>query len=251
MKRGITALGLVALSLGAAATASADVKVTKKMEMAGAGGAGLQMTEYVKGNRIRTETRVSPEMTMVTLQQCDLGRTIQINDATKRYFVMSAGSGAAAASAPAAGAPKRGGVVTMTTTVTDTGERKQILGLTARHIKTRIVQEPGPNACDQTRTTMETDGWYVDIEGYGDGCATAAAGGFGAGAGSGCQDEVRTKTVGTAKVGYPVSLTVRTGAGVAPTFEVVDITKTPLDAALFEVPAGYTEAKSFAELMTP
>jgi hypothetical protein len=33
------------------------------------------------------------------------------------------------------------------------------------------------------------------------------------------------------------------------TTEVVELTTTPLDASLFEVPAGYTEAKSYQELM--
>ena len=91
----------------------------------------------------------------------------------------------------------------------------------------------------------------MDVDGYGDGCQGGYAGSaYGAAAG-GCKDEYRTKTVGTAKLGYPVSLSVKAGDGDLPatTFEVVDISKEALDAKMFEVPAGYTEVKSYMELM--
>lgn len=55
------------------------------------------------------------------------------------------------------------GVVTNTRTVTDTGERQQMFGFTARHIKTTSVQEPSADACDHSHSRQESDGWYADL----------------------------------------------------------------------------------------
>jgi hypothetical protein len=77
-----------------------------------------------------------------------------------------------------------------------------------------------------------------------------------------CVDEVRFKTVGTVKLGYPVMTTTRMkfntgedGAASIPesssTQEVVDLSKATLDAALFEIPEGYREVKSMQELGSP
>ena len=254
MKKALILCCAVLLAAVAPATESADVKTRKTMAMEGMGaGAGMEIVEYVKGKRMRTETRMGGNVVAVSLQQCDLGRMVQINDATRKYFVMpfSGAEAAPAASAPAA-KPRKGGVVNVTTTIVDTGERKQVHGMTARHIKTTMVYEPGPGACTQTKATIETDGWYVDIDGYGDGCGASASAGMSGMGGDGCQDEIRTKTIGTAKLGYPVSATVSTGvAGASMTFEAVELSKETLDAAMFEIPAGYTQAGSFAELMTP
>ncbi len=144
---------------------------------------GAQVSEnttYIKGARQRFEF---PGITMIT--QCDLKRSIQLHDATKHYMVMSTEAPAAPA-APAAATPEsdlaaqmaamsaaggrgaappkpQGGVITETITLTDTGERKQMFGLEARHIKTVVTRQPGPNACDTKATTLETDGWYGDL----------------------------------------------------------------------------------------
>src|SRR4051812_6685673 len=125
MKKSVSLCWGTAVVLSASVVASADVKVTKSMS---AGAGASETTEYVKGQRTRTEMRMGGAMSMVTIQQCDNGRVVQINDATKKYFVISSGSDAAkdpASSALAASA--KGGVVTVTTTITDTGERKQVL----------------------------------------------------------------------------------------------------------------------------
>jgi hypothetical protein len=110
---------------------------------------------------------------------------------------------------------------------------------------------------------METDGWYVDLPG-GLNCATDESGApkFPVEQ-SDCVDEVRYKTVGTVKSGYPVMTTVRmkfsTGEDDSPssipastsTQEVVDFSTATLAPALFEVPAGYREVKSMQELGSP
>ena len=253
MKKALVVCGAALLAVLAPAVASADVKARKTMVMEGMPAGSMEMVEYVKGKRMRTETRMGGNVVAVQLQQCDLGRMVQINDATKKYYVMplSGGDATATPAAPAA-KPQKGGVVNVTTTIVDTGERKQVHGMTARRIKTTMLYEPGPGACNQTKSKIETDGWYVDLDGYGDGCGVAASASMGAMGAGGCQDEIRTKVVGSAKLGYPVWLKVDMGvAGAAPTFEVVELSKEAIDAAMFEVPAGYTQVSSFTELMTP
>lgn len=241
-----------------ASVALADVKVTTK---SAAGGQSINSTTYIKGARQRTEG-----MGYTSIYQCDLKRVIQLNDKNRSYLIMPlAGDGASSAGgAQKAGAHnRRGGVITYTTTTTDTGERKQMLGLNARHLKSRTVIEASEGACTPMNMEMETDGWYVDLPG-GLSCALDESGAprFPVEQ-SDCVDEVRFKSVGTAKLGYPVmtttSMKFNTGADSPasniPTSssmqEVIELSTAKLDAALFETPAGYREVKSMQELGSP
>src|SRR5919198_1701011 len=151
---------VLAVLLCVQAVALADLKVSRKM---GTGGYGGENTVYIKGQRQRTEMPGMP-----TIQQCDLRRTIQINDQTRKYLIMPDDTGQPEASAPAA-APqgptqtRRGAVVQITESIVDTGERKQMFGYTARHIKTTRVTDAPPEACNPGHTETETDGWYIDL----------------------------------------------------------------------------------------
>jgi hypothetical protein len=257
-RRFMKSASLVLALFCSASIALADVKVTTK---SAAGGQSMTSTTYIKGSRQRTEG-----MGYTSIYQCDLKRVIQINDKTRSYLIMPLeGAGASrGASQQGAGAhSRRGGVITYTTTHVDTGERKQMLGLTARHLKSKTVIEASQGACNPMNMEMETDGWYVDLPG-GLSCATDESGApqFPVEQ-SDCVDEVRFKTVGTAKPGYPVMTTTRmkfnmgadSPAANIPTSsstqEVIDISTTRLDAALFDIPAGYTEVKSMQELGSP
>lgn len=248
-------MALVLALLCSASVALADVKITTKTV---AGGRSITGTTYIKGSRQRTEG-----MGYTSIYQCDLKRTIQINDKTRTYFIAPLDSEGArgGASSHGSGASRRGGVITYTTTNTDTGERREMLGLTARHLKSKVVIEATEGACNSMNMEMETDGWYVDLPG-GLNCAMDGSATPNFSADADCVDEVRFKTVGTVKLGYPVMTTTRmkfnTGAdGTASipesssTQEVVDLSKATLDSALFEIPAGYTEVKSMQELGSP
>lgn len=241
-----------------ASLALADIKVTTK---SAAGGQSFTSTTYIKGSRQRTEG-----MGYTSIYQCDLKRLIQINDKTKTYYIAPVGlvDGQKGANRPGAvGRAPRGGIITYTTTSTDTGERKEMYGLTARHIKTKTVIEASEDACTPMNMEMEADGWYVDLPG-GLSCATDESGAprFPVEQ-SDCVDEVRYKTVGSVKMGHPVMTTVRMkfnagadGSGgnipaTTSTQEVVDISTAQLDASLFDVPAGYREVKSMQELGSP
>jgi hypothetical protein len=205
-------------------------------------------------------------MGLAMINQCDLKRMIQLNDKAKTYMVIStdpqnAPKAPSAPEQPAAaktqkpGEVKKGGIVTYTTTLTDTGERKQILGLTARHIKSSLTVESTPEACHPSKMKIETDGWYVDFKDSlycpSDGSETAK---HQPSEKAECEDEVRYKTVGDAKLlGYPVLQTVTSyqddGRTNTSTTEVLELATKPLDAKLFDIPAGYTEAKNYQELM--
>jgi hypothetical protein len=259
-------IGALLLLLCACTLALADLKVTRR---AGAGGHESQTTVYVKGARQRTEM---PSMT--TIQQCDLHRTIQISDRTRRYVIVpdqtpegEATPAAAPASPQGPRETRRGGVVTHTSTVTDTGERKQMFGFNARHIKATTVMDAPQGTCNPGHFEMESDGWYIDLpSGFSCDVSRPAAPPT-RGARPDCVDQVRTKQVGTARLGFPVSVTTRmkmggmggddadaeaaaamAGAMMTTTLEVTDISNVTLDPSLFEIPAGYTEAASMMEL---
>jgi len=233
-----------------------DIKISIRTTMEGQ---GFESTQYIKGVRERNEMNIG--MGIANITQCDLQRTIQINDKAKTYMVQSM-NGAASANEPAkdsnrpnstAPQSRRGGVVNYTNNITDTGERKEMFGFTARHLKTSMTSESSPDACNQDKMRMETDGWYIDLN-YGLDCqnqaAMAQSQSYG---GNQCRDEYRFKNTGSGKLGFPLDVTTTIyGADGRKTImkrEVVELSRTPLDTALFDVPAGYTEVKDYQQLM--
>jgi hypothetical protein len=267
MRRQLLSLIWAALVLACAAGAArADIRIKQRMTFGGQpGGEGRAMESDVaiKGQRQRSEQELAPGMKMVSITQCDMKRMLNISDSTRKYTVTPLGGAeeSAANNAPAtttasapASRPTRGGVVTYVQTLTDTGERKQMFGYTARHILMKARTEHSPDACDQNDMMYETDGWYVDLE-FNFEClmgqrpmsrptAQPAAG---------CQDTMRFRRVGTAKLGYPLLVTTRYfgkdgKVQTEMTQEVVSLSRATLDAALFDIPAGYTETQNPQEL---
>src|SRR5215212_6791641 len=159
-------VSLVLTVVCSASIVMADIKITTK---GGAGGQSYTSTTYIKGARQRTEG-----IGYTMIYQCDLKRMIQINDKTRSYLIAPVGDGdkSRGAHPQSTGATnRRGGVITYTTTVTDTGERKEMFGLTAKHLKTKTVVEASEGACSPMNMEMEADGWYIDLPG-GLSCAT-------------------------------------------------------------------------------
>lgn len=248
------------LVAAAAASARADLRIKQRMSVSGQ---SIESEVAIKGQRQRTEQQIVPGMKSVSIMQCDLKRMLNIGEAARKYTVTPLGGEAddaaaktpppAAAKKPAPAAARRGGLVTYVMTLTDTGERKQMLGYTARRIKTVMRSEPSPDACQKEPFHLETDGWYIDFD-FNFSCLTQpqTAGASYAGAQGECQDRVRYRHVGAAKLGYPAHVTTTFYKDGQPQFtsttEVVSITRATLDAALFDVPAGYTEARNAGEL---
>lgn len=254
---------VLAMLLCVQAVALADLKVTRSVGGAGRSG---QSTVYIKGQRQRTEM---PGTT--TIQQCDLKRTIQINDRARKYIIMPDQAETEQTNEPAQTSPqgaraaRRGAVVTNTETIIDTGERKQMFGYTARHIKTTNVVDAPPEACNPGHFETESDGWYIDLS-MNFSCDTnRPTSPPMRPTRPDCVDQVRYHRTGTGKLGFPVMVTTKmkfggqggdedAGAesmmpqGMTNTIQVTDISQATLDPSLFDIPAGYTEAASFQEL---
>jgi len=186
----------------------------------------------------------------ILIKQHDQKKIVQIDRASNTYLVTA--EGAAPAATPAAASAKPAGVVNVNVSVIDLGERKDAFGRQARRIRTLIVREPMPGACDQSKTVIETDGWYIDPpKALGAQPADQPAPG-----GGGCQDEIKTTQTGeTALIGFPISYKTTfsepDNKESKPTVISMDITAfevTKLDAALFEIPAGMTEAANPQQL---
>jgi hypothetical protein len=163
-------------------------------------------------------------------------------------------SGGSGASANVASEPSRsGGVITYTINAVDTGERKEMFGFQARHVKTSMVIESSPDACSPLKQRMETDGWYIDFS-FGLNCERGGAPQWaGPVARGGCRDRIRFNRQGAARTGYAL-LETTTSYGpdgrvaFTSTREVIELSREPLDAALFDVPAGYVETTNPQEL---
>jgi len=242
---------------------SGDFKITFKQNM---GGQEMQSTTMIKGLRERSETSMNVpgmpagmNMAQINITECDLKRTIQINDRARKYMItpMDTDSGEGVSSgdahAPSSGGrSSRGGVVTMTMNTVDTGERKDMFGFTARHLKQTMMSQSSPDACAQNNMKMERDGWYINLE-YGLNCGNDRPPQMGRMAPQGCRDRYQFKRTGPTNLGYPlIETTTIFGADgsvmTTMTKEVVELSRQPLDAALFDVPAGYTEARSQQEM---
>ena len=238
-----------------------DFKITIKQTTAGQ---PIQSTTMIKGLRERSETSINAgafNMNTVNITQCDLRRTIQVNDRARKYLITpmdsddSSGDARDVTGAPASSEPsRRGGLVTMIVNTVDTGERKEMFGFTARHLRQSMMSESSPDACNPNNMKIEKDGWYINLE-YGLNCgperapqapSTTPTGG--------CRDTYRYKRAGVANLGYPLIETTRMfgpdGQSVTMTMtrEVIELSRQSLDAALFDVPAGYTQASNSQEL---
>lgn len=203
---------------------------------------------YQKGARERFEFGGD----VIVLKQHDLKRTVQIMRAANMYMVVPDGAPppipvpAAVPTAP----QQKPGVVTMVTTITDTGERKTIFGMQARHVKTAIDKQSTPVACDTTKQHIETDGWYVDLPPRPQAAPDVAPQPQ---APAGCVDEIKASQNGDPKVlGFPISYaTTITGEDGKPnvvSMEIAELELTNLDAALFEIPPGMNEAGNLKAL---
>ena len=253
MRTYFSILTIAVLALAVADTAFGDVTIKAKQTTAGQ---SYENTTYIKGKRSRSE---SMNGAMINITQCDLRRGVQLNPAAKTYLI----NAFAAASKPGSantvhlgdGVVTVGGTITTTITIKDTGERKSMFGFTARHLISTMENVSSPDACTPNNTRMQTDGWYIDAEFALDcdlGYQRYSAGG---GKGGGCRDRYEVKTVGTAKRGYPVyeKMTMFDGSGkeiMSMVNEVTELSRTTLEATLFELPADYREVSDAAALYT-
>jgi hypothetical protein len=273
MRRGVRkSLIASVVILSVARLAPADLKVVTRYSQTG--GTSSEHTTYFKGVRQREEFkyvgRDGKAIEVAHIYQCDLKRLLWVDYVNRRYYDQFYWSLEEAwaeyyrrqqeAQGKDGQSEKYNGLWTETVTVVDTGERREIFGYTARHIKTMTVSEASPKACDQTRLRQETDGWYVDLL-YGTECSSDISGQLNVGfvvpgEFNSCSKyyekhnyKFERKQVGKARFGFPVSLTIRAYTNDGRKFtetkrEVTEITKVELDQSLFELPGGYARLEA-------
>jgi hypothetical protein len=241
---------ILTLVLLAMASEAQDLHIKKNVSVGGY--VASTMETSIKGARTRDVTTAAGVST-VTVRQCDLKQTVTINEQAQTYYLAKDPQDAAAARAAAlvTGAPvaeSTGGKITVTSTVTDTGERKTMYGFPARHLKIKVTEESSEKACSQVHQSFDIDGWYADVSKEMAGCNVYVPA---VQQSQGCQDEIVEKHSGTGKPGYPLSQSLTMPSPDGPTtvtIAVSEITKQPLDKALFDIPEGYKQVSSLAEL---
>ncbi|MCY7375123.1 MAG: hypothetical protein LH472_04035 [Pyrinomonadaceae bacterium] len=248
---------LLALTIFSAPSVSfADVKIKQKVTVEGQ---GMEQTRMIKGARERRETKIvmSEEAgdfmpNIATITQCDLRRTLQVNDKKKLYTADPFNDDTPTATATKNVTKTRtGGTVTITFTVTDTGERKQMFGLTARHLKILQIVESSADSCSGAgKSKMETDGWYADFSAdFNCPIDTPDA----PPSKPDCRDRVINKRSGTTKLGFLLDGTMKmfdSKGTVASTIrtETLEISRSPLNAAFFDVGKDYKLVSDSQEL---
>jgi len=236
-------------------------------------GMKMESTVYVKGMRKRTEPGTIMGMSQpITIEQCDLQRTIKINDKKKLYYIDSfykvqeeiidedepakKPSPVVKDKTPKQ-APEKGGVISIYYSIRDTGERKKMYGLTARHVWTTQKMKPSADACMMKDSmVIKTDGWYIDLPKFN--CPVRyrpqqiqrqpnekpiPE----------CRDRFVTRRSGKGKLGFPLTETTTIFMGgqnmeFKTDIETIDFSMQKIDSLLFEIPAGYTETKNEEDL---
>lgn len=240
-----------------------DFKVKYRVTMNAGGQPHVtESVTMIKGPRERSESQVGGGFDMVNITQCDMKRTIQINDKVRKYLITPMEVDTAAStptpSSPSAPTPtpqsRTGGIVTYITTSIDTGERREMFGFTARHIKSSTTIQSSPDACNPVNQKTEMDGWYIDLS-VAFNCNVGGPGATSARipAVGGCRDQTKFRREGNGKIGYPLieTMTMYDGSGRSTfsiTKEVLELSRASLDIALFDIPVGYTQAMSQQEM---
>jgi len=249
MRKGLTGIFTFMILLPLAAAADSTIK-TRNTAM----GHSSESTVYIKGSRQRSESAgMGQGPSFVTIMQCDQKRMITLNPQNNTCMIAPLGGdgGADAAPAAAAGASRKGGTITFTVDTLDTGERQKMFGLNARHMKSTMNAESSADACSKTSLHSESDGWYADIA-PGLACWTGMTPPPARPGRAGCQDTLRYKHTGAGHPGYPLKQTTTMqvqGRSFTTESEVVELTSNPLDAAMFEMPAGCQVVGSYQELL--
>lgn len=209
---------------------------------------GGEMLVLVRGNRERREDR---HQQLVTLTQCDLQRTIYINVRDRTCLIQPfieigersrEESAAPQHAARRSGVPRRGGIVSIRGEITDTGERKQMFGRPARRLLVRQVLDASPDACSPGRFEMTLELWVTDLPIWSCDVRPMPPLHLVPTARPDCVDRFRIDMKGDASLLNHLPLFTKAtmtvqGQTMSVIAEVTDLSTTPSDAALFEMPA--------------
>lgn len=205
-------------------------------------------TVYIKGARMRSDMAVKDysgkkDLILTTIVQCDKKRRVQFSSKKNKYYVEPL---AAPTSASVKNSTK-GGYVTVTGSVTDTGERAKLLGYDVRHLKEVITFTPSKNACMKETMQIEIEGWYADIPEF---SCPIQRNMQEFKMDRNCFDDVDFQMKGSI-TGIPLKeikkMTMQ-GMTIITEEEATEILKTPLADSLFEPPANYKAANTLKEV---
>jgi hypothetical protein len=251
------------------------LKIAAKTTVPSQSGFGSEKITYVQNDRRRVEvhrqspqslrlggpTVFLPDPPIVSITRCDLDQIFVLNLEDREYMSMpltklpSREAFQARAAQQSQPAPQP--TLMIETTTKDAGERKEMFGFTARHVITTRKQIPLVEL-GQTPQETVTDGWYIDL----DAALSCDRASFGSLAfltagltkkGEPPQFPVLTfKSIGNPERGFALTTkelyrdNVSSPAEPARTIEsfsnemqVTEISKEPLDPALFEVPKNF------------
>jgi hypothetical protein len=266
MKVKVSFLCLISMFLSLTPTAFADFKLRQQTTMEAGGGESFTMERaiWVKGMRERTENKFADERMsqmipqIAEVRQCDLRQTLRINDRSKKYLIEPFYDSSDKPLPPVQASTKtdtfKSGTVTFTTTLTDTGERRQMFGLTARHLIIKRLAESTKDSCDgESRMSTEEDGWFVYLVPENANCQVDLP--------RGERRETstcRNKVIMKGPLGYPGMMLEGTTkmidllkkSEMKTSIKTLDLSKATLEMSLFEIPAGYSEANSEQSLMS-
>jgi hypothetical protein len=244
------------------------VRADMKIRLRRATNLVYEETLYLKGTSQRREVksvmRNGQSINYAILDDCPRHQFIWLDPVKRRYYIYTGGVPAAVVAAfnetqfpPIVPPPGSRGVWTETIAVTDTGERREMFGFTARHLKTLTTWTGTPDTCDTTRLRMETDGWYADLL-YGIDCSPDLSGSVPnmlvEMPSAKCLNHFfkrkyiyQRKHTGLTRLGFPLTETTNIynerGLVTTRSQEVLELSTAALDDALFAVPDGYVSFK--------
>lgn len=205
-------------------------------------------TVYIKGSRMRTDMSFNQQdgkapMIQSLIFQSDKKQMITFSNKKKKYYVDPIVPSTSASVKNS----KKGGVVTVTGSVSDTGERAKLFGFNARHLKETITMTPSKNACMKDTIQVEIEGWYVDYDEF---LCPITRNKQEFMTDKNCFDDFSFETKGgIAGIALKeIKKMTMQGMSIIMEEEVTEILKTPLADSLFEPPTGYKAANTLKEV---
>ncbi len=253
--------------VGSVMSTFADFKLRQQVTMGtGSDSFTQERAIWVKGTRERTENRfisederMSQMMPQIAeVRQCDLRQTLRINDRSKRYLIepFYETDDKPLPSVPPSTKTEtiKGGTINWTYTLTDTGERRQMFGLTARRLIVKQITESSKDSCQgESKMNMTEDGWFVYLIPENARCMIDLPRGEGRETNQ-CRDKLITKGgfqyPGMMLEGTTKMVDVLKKDEFTTSVKTLELSKATLEMALFEIPVGYSEVNSEQSLMS-
>ena len=207
---------------------------------------------YIKGGRMRTDSKFEQPkrmggketVTQTSIVQCDRKQAVTYNTKKKKYYVEPLNGPTSASTKNS----KKGGYVTVTGGVTDTGERAKLFGYDARHLKETYTMTPSKNACQKQTMSIEIEGWYADVPEF---SCPAQRKPREFQLDENCFDDLDFQVKGVGITGIAlkeIKKLTMDGMTMIIEEEATSITKSPIADSMFEPPAGYKAANTLKEV---